>query len=229
MSVGQLDHRNNLSRQCTRTAPFRGERGWSLLEMAVVLSMILILACITFVTLQGTLKVGKTNTAYNITLRAMRDARQMAIDDWTTYYVTFVAPNTIQVWQQPRGIVGQPLPPAQLKTTYVLPLGGAGAPDIRFDNEPSLPTTTPDGLRSGTFAVDFGQGVGGGGATSVYFYPDGSAHDLAGNINNGVVEIARPGDLYSTRALSIYGTTGRIRGWRLDQGTTSGVNVWNPI
>ena len=122
----QHDPRNSFSGK--RVANFQSAGGWSLLEMAIVLSIILILSSITFVTLQGTLRLGKSNTAYNIALRAMRDARQMAIDDWTTYYVTFVAPNTIQVWQQPRGIVGQPLPPALLKTTYLLPTGAAGVP-----------------------------------------------------------------------------------------------------
>jgi hypothetical protein len=52
----------------------------------------------------------------------------------------------------------------------------------------------------------------------ISFYPDGSAHDLAGNLNNGVVYIARPGDLYSSRAITLTGATGRIRGWRLAGG-----------
>ena len=47
------------------------------------------------------------------------------------------------------------------------------------------------------------------------FYPDGSAQDDLGNFNSGVIYLTRPGDLYSSRALSIFGTTGRIRGWRL--------------
>ena len=46
----------------------------------------------------------------------------------------------------------------------------------------------------------------------------------SGNFNSGVVYMSRPGDLYSSRAVSIFGTTGRVRGWRLlKQG---GVNKW---
>jgi len=45
--------------------------------------------------------------------------------------------------------------------------------------------------------------------------PDGSAHDVNGNLNSGIVYVARNGDLYSSRAITLYGATGRIRGWRL--------------
>ena len=66
-----------------------------------------------------------------------------------------------------------------------------------------------------------------GGAPCVIFYPDGSAEDDAstpGNFNSGVIYITRPGDLYSSRAIDIWGTTGRIRGWRLYN--ISGTNTW---
>jgi hypothetical protein len=46
--------------------------------------------------------------------------------------------------------------------------------------------------------------------------PDGSAHDVNGNLNSGIVYVSRGvGDLYSSRAITLYGATGRIRGWRL--------------
>jgi hypothetical protein len=51
----------------------------------------------------------------------------------------------------------------------------------------------------------------------IYFLPDGSGQDLNGNINNGVLYIARAGDLYSSHAITFWGATGRIRGWRLFQ------------
>ncbi|MFZ0938410.1 MAG: hypothetical protein WAN63_03215, partial [Candidatus Sulfotelmatobacter sp.] len=62
-----------------------------------------------------------------------------------------------------------------------------------------------------------------GGASTVYFYPDGSARDINGNINNGLVYMGRPGSLMSCRAVTLWGATSRIRGWRLSQ---SG-SVWS--
>ena len=47
------------------------------------------------------------------------------------------------------------------------------------------------------------------------FLPDGSAHDLLGNLNNGILYLARNGDLYSSKAITVFGSTGRVRGWRL--------------
>ena len=58
----------------------RGIRGFSLLEMSVVLAIILIISCIGFITLQPSLKDQRLNTAYNATLMTLRRARQLAVD-----------------------------------------------------------------------------------------------------------------------------------------------------
>ena len=63
----------------------------------------------------------------------------------------------------------------------------------------------------------------GGDKTTVFFMPDGSAQDLNNNINNGVVYLARPGELYSATAITVWGATGRLRGWKL---TNSGGPQW---
>jgi hypothetical protein len=47
------------------------------------------------------------------------------------------------------------------------------------------------------------------------FMPDGSAQDTLGNIDSGVVYLGRVGELTSMRAVTVFGSTGRIRGWRL--------------
>ena len=63
-------------------------------------------------------------------------------------------------------------------------------------------------------AIDFDQGIVAGAKNVIYFYPDGSAADVLGNVNNGVVYIARPGFIDSSRAITLWGATGRLRGWR---------------
>ena len=57
--------------------------------------------------------------------------------------------------------------------------------------------------------------MGLGSQNYIMFMPDGSSQDTLGNYNSGVVYLTRPGDLYSSRAVSVFGTTGRVRGWRL--------------
>jgi hypothetical protein len=65
---------------------------------------------------------------------------------------------------------------------------------------PTSPSATPDGFGTGSLALNFDIGVAGGIQNQVAFMPDGSARDTNGNFNNGVLYLARSGDVYSTRA-----------------------------
>jgi hypothetical protein len=56
------------------------------------------------------------------------------------------------------------------------------------------------------------------------FLPDGSARDTNGSLNSGIIYVARTADLYSSRAVTLYGATGRIRGWRLIN--SAGAPIW---
>lgn len=205
-----------------RTTTARGAHrhsGFSLLEMAVVLAIILMIAAVTFMSLQPVLKQQHVVNSYNIVLSAMRQARDNAVAQRTSYRVTFnngAIPNTVIVEPTFAGFQG-----SLRAVTYQLPT------DVHFSNEPGIPNNnqfTPDRFGTGAAAIDFGytnQG-GGGGLKVIYFCPDGSAQDAVGgagqcmgNQNSGVVYLARPGELLSSRALTVWGATGRIRGWRL--------------
>jgi prepilin-type N-terminal cleavage/methylation domain-containing protein len=182
----------------------RQQRGFSLLEMTIVLAILLVGGSILFVNFTPIMRNVHINNAYDCVWSAMRRAHDEAMSENRVYVVSFVAPRTIQV--------NQNTPAGPLLLSQNLPL------DVSFDNEPGIPVAnTPAGYGIGANAMDFDQCCGGGGAV-ISFYPDGSAHDLAGNLNNGVVYIARPGDLYSSRAITLTGATGRIRGWRLAGG-----------
>jgi prepilin-type N-terminal cleavage/methylation domain-containing protein len=197
----------------------RRQSGFSLLEMMIVLAIMMIASSITFMSLQPVLRQQRVTNSYNIVLSALRQARDNSVAQRTSYMVTFNAgatPSTVRVEPTFAGFQGALAP-----VTYSLPIG------VKFDNEPGIPNTnltTPDRFGLGANAVDFGytgQGVGLGGSSVIYFCPDGSAQDSAGcsgNLNNGVVYIARPGELLSSRAISVWGATGRIRGWRLYSG-----------
>jgi type II secretory pathway pseudopilin PulG len=186
---------------------FRGEAGFSITELMVVTLIILMITGGSYLSLQPALQSQHVTTAYNQTLMTMRRARDQAAADMRVYVVTFTPPGTVTVTQNS--------PNGPVLLTTVLPQ------DVTFHLEPGLPNsptvapTTPDGFGTASNAIDFDQGVGLGGATSVYFQPDGTAVDINGNINNGIVYMARVGDLKSSRAITLWGTTGRIRGWRL--------------
>jgi len=193
------------------------QRGFSLIEMAIVLSVASVAAGIMFINVQTALKAAHVTNAYNTTLETMRRARDAAVTERRIYVVSFTAPGTIAVTQNTTS--GTSLVTSTLPT------------DVPFDVETGVPTSpttpmgTPDGFGSAKNAIDFDVNVGSGGQTTVYFYPDGSAHDSGGIVTNGVVYLARKGDLMSSRAVTLWGTTGRLRGWRLYT-NSKGVVYW---
>lgn len=181
----------------------RSTRGFTLIEAMVVVAIIMVASAMFFMSIQPGLKQARVNNAYNSVLMTMRRARETSIAERRVYVVTFTAPRTMTITQAATGIV---------TNTFTLPS------DISFRAEPGIPNTaarTPDHFGTASAAIDFDQGVALGAKNVVYFQPDGSAQDVNSNVNNGVVYIVRTGDIYSSRAITLWGSTGRLRGWRL--------------
>ena len=202
----------------------RAQRGFSLLELMTTVALAAIVTGVAVVTLQPGLQQSRVNSAYDTSLMVMRNYRSQAITQRKRYIVTFTAPGTITVSYWGKNPLPPPAPdPAPVVVqTYTLPLNDT----IQFAVQgglPSTPTTVPDGFGNGTVAIDFGQGIGAGNLNYVMFMPDGSSQDTLGNYNSGVLYLTRPGDMYSSRAISVFGTTGRVRGWRL---YNQGGNKW---
>jgi len=190
-------------------------RGFSLLELMITIGIGLTMASVTVIALMPVLKQSHVDAAYDTTLSVIRSYRSQAVTQSKRYILTFTTPGTItvQYWG-----VGVPVsPPPVTVATFTLPT------DIEFAVQAGFPAAAPDGFGSGATAIDFDQGMGLGSQNYIMFMPDGSSQDTLGNYNSGVLYLTRPGDLYSSRAISVFGTTGRIRGWRLYN--QSG-NVW---
>jgi prepilin-type N-terminal cleavage/methylation domain-containing protein len=207
------------------TSPRQGmasmkQRGFSLLELMITISISLIIGGITFMTMQPLLLQNHVNSAYETTLMVLRNTRNQAITQGHQYYVTFFpqlggAPAYMQVQYQPP-VVGGIAQPLQQVQNYSLP------PDVNY----SLLTgaTPPDGLPVGVNAIDF-ESQPGIPLNYVVFMPDGSAQDSVGNLSSGIVYIARPaGNQYTSKAVTVMGSTGRMRGWFLDQ--QAGGPIW---
>jgi len=179
------------------------ETGFSLLEMVVVLSIILIVSSISVMSVWTAIRNARVGTAYQTTVMQMRRARQAAVDDRRVHVITFTAPGGIRIERiEQDGVTRTMLDQRNLPE------------DIQFRVEPGIPTDpllTPDQFGVGGVAIDFNN------ANEIYFQPDGSALDAAGRLNNGVIYFARPGELESARAVTIFGSTGRVKGWRLTE------------
>jgi Tfp pilus assembly protein FimT len=190
--------------------------GFSLIEMVSVLAISIVVSVISVMSLIPMMKAQRVTNGYNTTLSAMRQARDNAISQRTSYSVTFAngtPSSTITVTPTLTTFQG-----AQNTTVYALPS------DVTFNVQSGFPSAAPDGYGTGATAIDLGYTANGasGGQTTVYFCSDGSAQDSEGGAGNcagswdgGVVYLGRPGEFLSARAITLWGGTGRIRGWRL--------------
>ncbi|HME36108.1 MAG TPA: prepilin-type N-terminal cleavage/methylation domain-containing protein [Candidatus Sulfotelmatobacter sp.] len=194
----------------------RKNRGFSLLEMMIVIAIGMTVAAFSVMAVMPMLQETHIDNSYDTVLSVMRNYRNLAISTSKRYIVTFTAPGTITVQRWDYVV---PVSPAPVTVaTYTLPS------DIQFAVQPAFPAAAPDGFGTGVAAIDFDQFVPPGGLNYVMFMPDGSSQDLLGNYNSGIVYITRTNDYYRSRALTVWGTTGRIRGWRVY--LQSGVNTW---
>jgi len=200
--------------------------GFSLLELLIAVSCGLILSGVTFMALQPMLLQAHVNTAYETTLMVLRNTRNQAITQGHEYYVTFTPagvgqnpPATILVQYQPPAVGNAAAPPLQQVLSYTLPK------DVDFKVQAGFPANAPDNFGAGINAIDFGQQLAGEPFNFVVFMPDGSAQDGNNNLNSGIVYITRPsGDMYTSKAVTVMGSTGRIRGWYL--GRPAGGAAW---
>jgi prepilin-type N-terminal cleavage/methylation domain-containing protein len=206
---------NSIPQKCPRPL-WQAEQGFSMVEMVVVISIILVVVATALVNILPLLKKSKADSAQELVLGEMRRAHERAIDERRIYRFTFVAPQTIQLEVgtpanlQAR-ITGSAAAFAQAQPPLVLPQ------TFQFSAVPGIPVAAgavPDGFGTGATAIDFDVDNGGG-QTQIYFQPDGRALDAQNRLNNGVVYIADPTLLLSSRAVSLFGSTGRVKGWSL--------------
>jgi Tfp pilus assembly protein FimT len=201
----------------------RQASGFSLVEMVTVMAIAIVVSVVSIVGMMPVMNAQHVINGYNITLSALRQARDNAVSQSTSYSVVFsnsVTPNTITV-APTLTFAGD-----QRSVIYSLPT------DVTFQTNSAISgTTAPDtsagaSFGTGSNAIDFGYTAGGnaGAATAytIYFCPDGSAQTSstcagANFWDDGVVYLARAvgTDLLSSRAITLWGGTGRLHGWRL--------------
>jgi len=189
-----------------------------MLEMISVVAISIVVSVVAVMSLTPVIRQYRVANAYNLTLAAMRQARDNAVSQRTSYSVTFFT----QVTPPKNTITVAPTTTFtndQNTVVYALPT------DVAFTTtSPVTGTPTPDGYGTAANPIDFGYTASSttGGQTVIYFCPDGSAQTAstcagAGNWDGGVVYIAHTGDPLSTYAISLFGGTGRMRGWRFYQ------------
>ncbi len=208
--------------------PSRKNNGFSLLELMITVSLGLVMCGITFIYLTPSMNSSHVNSAYETTLMALRNTRNLAITQGHQYQVNFnpagFPAGTIQVEYQPPIVAPAVVaPPIEQVNTYTLPT------DVSFALPATPPATAPDSpppLVTGGTAIDFESTPGVPlPCQCVVFMPDGSAQDTLGNYNSGIVYLTGAGNtVYNSRAVTVWGASGRIRGWTV--GMVAGAKEW---
>jgi Tfp pilus assembly protein FimT len=178
------------------------EEGFTLVETLIVTLFMAVVFGSSMVMVNKAVESSRAETALQTVTMQLRLARELAMDSRRVHSVTFTSPRTITIVR--REIGGNPdVTIAQLNLPSY----------TQFYHEVGI-SQVPDNFSS-TEAVDFN------GFTTVFFNPDGTAVDNLGTLCNGIVYVSNPGKLSTFRAVTLFGATGRVKGFRYqtDYGT----------
>lgn len=183
----------------------KSHAGFSLVEMLFVLGIMAVVAGMAAAQIGASQPGLKGDGAMRVVLGQMNAAREMAIAQRKFMRLTFTQPACSPgvVCTHSVGILREENP---LTTTTLsnIPIEGG----VRFVLVTGLPDT-PDAFGKAA-PVDFGTAV------NVKFTPDGTMVNQDGAGANGTVYLAIPNLSMSARAITVLGSTGRVRGYKWD-------------
>lgn len=143
----------------------------------------------------------KANGAMRVILGQVRAAHELAITQRRYMRIVFTDPNQVQ-------IVREDVAPAGTTVISTTVLEGT----MKYLLVSAVPDT-PDAFGNGA-AVKFTASVGA--VTNMKFSPDGTLVNQDGSTTNGSVFLAMPGVSNTARAITVLGSTGRVRAYRWD-------------
>jgi len=191
-----------ITRRFSRNPPLgRGRAdGYNLIEMMFVMGIMSVLAAMAVVQINASRAALKGDAAMRVVMTQMNQAREMAITQRRYMEVTFTTPRTVNIIREDTTTTTTNLSSVPFE-------GGA-----TFGVYSGLPDT-PDafGKNAATYFTS-SAGV----VTIVKFAPDGTLVDSNGQTANGSVFLSIPTLALSSRAVTVLGSTGRVRAYRWD-------------
>jgi prepilin-type N-terminal cleavage/methylation domain-containing protein len=199
------------------------QAGFSLIEVMITVAIAGIVTSMAVVQIAGSRAGAVGDGGLRVVLSQLNAAREMAITQRRNMRVTFTLGNKVEIQREES--------PGPTLTTLSSVLMESG---LLFTTVTNLPDT-PDHFYCPSCtvlpAVSFPTATGS--PLEVKFKPDGTFVNQDGNTLNGTVFVALPNQTYATgpssgralsaRAVTVLGSTGRVRGYRFD-----GRN-WKPV
>lgn len=170
------------------------EAGFSATELLIVATMCVTLAAFTGGTFMSATSSVQGDADLRVVQAQIKYARETAINQRRSVEIRFVGTNQVQVVRRniPNGTT-------TLSSAFL-------EHNATFRVFPSVPDT-PDGFGRAS-ATDFG------GAAAMMFTADGMFTDATGTPINGTVFIGQPNKTLTARAVTVFGPTAMIRGYR---------------
>ncbi|MHB8755379.1 MAG: pilus assembly FimT family protein [Candidatus Acidiferrales bacterium] len=172
--------------------------GFSMIEIMISIIVMAVIMAATIIEMQPLIQQMHANAAADMILGQLRTARQLSIAKRRDIQVQFIGTNEIKLTQLP--ILGAGGGPIVLSDLFL-------SPTVFFTTFAGMPDS-PDGFGDAS-AVEFG-GLAGGPPTMQFqsngTFVDGNGVPIDGTVFIGVANIPT-----SARAITVLGTTGRIR------------------
>ena len=202
----------------------RKQKGFSLIELLIVVAVVSILSGMAVVATKSMRDNQRANAAMDAVITQIRLARQLAIAKRRNVVVNFVSPNQVQVNIQylTGEPAGNPVSPMYLNDADkgvtdtsqfmswsalgALPTTGFANSDASGINITQLSGGTAPCVAFTTTGALVGTACGGAGVATV----------ASTNPANMAVFIGRPGMAFTARAITVMGSTGRVRTYSWD-------------
>jgi prepilin-type N-terminal cleavage/methylation domain-containing protein len=171
------------------------DRGFTLVELMMAIAIGLLVMGLAVAAVPSMMKTAKADSGLDMVVAGLRAARELSTSDRRNVQLQFVGTNTLKVNRVE-------YPSGTLTTMRTFVLEGR----VEFRLVTGVPDT-PDAFGNAS-ATALGT------HTPAMFTTDGSFVDSNGDVLNGTLFLAVPGDSLSARAVTIFGPTGAMRQWR---------------
>ena len=175
----------------------RNKAGFTLIELMITAMFLVIVASVSIPSINTVLRARDVDMAVRTVVWEMGRARQLSVDRRRDIRVTLATPRNITTAQR----VGS-------DWTQVSQVELPGDMEFRIES----------GVPNGPSGYGILDPINLCGQHLVYFLPDGSAIAVTGQICSGVVYLARANELETSRAVTLFGSTGKMKRWRYVEG-----------